>query len=141
MNALFTIDVYKLENTWYFDDASRNIQREAFVLGASELITGLLGADKTKGTVCFSTGPIPNYDIFLTCTEKCYPNGQSTKIEVVRVAGSDATVLKPVFEADPTQAPDSGWYVDEHGNTCWLCPAQLAFFEQVADTIYIKKLS
>ncbi len=141
MNAIFTIDVYKVGKTWYFDDESRNIQKEAFVLGASELITTLLGKKKRKGTISFSTQPIPNHDIFLTCTEKCHPyvkTGETKKVENPKTKKSYYT---PVYIEDKTQPATSAWYVDENGESCWLCPAQLAFFGSVAETIYAKRIN
>lgn len=131
MNAIFTINVYKDGNTWFFDDADRNIKREAFVLGASELITYLVGNDKDKATISFSESAIPHADLILTCTEKCYPQ---TLAQMTTIGGR----LLPIYEEDKNSEPESGWYVDQHGNTCWLCPAQLKFFNKVADTIFVK---
>ena len=106
------MSIYKIGKTWFFDDENRKIFREAFVLGASELIQSMLDSKNIKKRkniiVIFSTQRIPNYDILLTCTD-------------------NEDVL-----------PTSAWYVDEQGNKCWLSPAQLAFFDGVAHQIYIK---
>jgi hypothetical protein len=131
MNAIFTINVYKEGSTWYFDDNHRDIIREPFVLGASELITYLVGADKQKATISFSESAIPNPDLVLTCTTKCHPH------TLKDITKSDGKVI-PSYEEDKTLEPESGWYVDQNGNICWLCPAQLKFFNKVADTIFIK---
>lgn len=133
MNAIFTINVYKEGSTWYFDDNDRDIKREPFVLGASELITYLVGNDKQKATISFSESAIPNADLILTCTTKCYPQVISSVTKV-----GDRSI--PLYEEDIESEPESGWYVDQHGNTCWLCPAQLKFFNKVANTIFVKVL-
>ena len=110
-NALFVINAYKEQDTWYFDDDLRNIKREPFVLGASELITMLAGSRRRKAKLTFSETPIPGAVVHLTVTEKLYDSNGS----------GEAT---------------SAWYTDQQGNRCWLCPAQMAFFGKVADNIY-----
>lgn len=129
------MSIYKIGKTWFFDDENRKIFREAFVLGASELIQSILDSKRIKKrkniTVIFSTQRIPDYDILLTCTEKLYPL-------VITDWKQSAIGKKPIYTVDENVSPISGWYVDEHDNKCWLCPAQLAFFDAVADQIYIK---
>lgn len=129
------MSIYKIGKTWFFDDKDRNIFREAFVLGASELIQSMLDSKNIKKRkniiVIFSTQRIPDYDILLTCTEKLYPL-------VITDWKQSAIGKKPTYTVNENVLPTSAWYVDEQGNKCWLCPAQLAFFDAVADQIYIK---
>lgn len=136
---MFFISAYRQGNTWLFDDESRGILREPFVMGASELIQKYLdkkGIKKRKNVpLVFSTEEFPGAEVVLTCTEKCYPTkfiGYTQK----RVA--DKVVDVSLREPDTTIEPTSAWYTDQEGHTCWLCPAQLKFFGEVADTIYAK---
>lgn len=133
-NAIFKISAYKDNDTWYFDDEKRGIFEEPFVLGASEMITKMVGSDKTTCTLAFSEQYIPNADNVLKCTELVYP---VTSIEK-EVDEKGKTSHKYIY--DTKKEPTSGWYTDLDDHECWLCPAQLAFFDKVAETIYVKVL-
>lgn len=139
MNAVFFINAYRLGKTWMFDDEQRDIKGEPFVSGASELIQKYLdrkGITSTKDVpLIFSTGQIPDADVTLYVTEKNYPQVMVDS-EIRRVKGKD--IIFPIYAEDPSQAPTSAWYVDQEGDECWLCPAQIKFFGAVADTIYAK---
>jgi hypothetical protein len=109
MNALFEISLYRIGKTWFFDDKDREIIREPFVAGASEIIQKYLnkkglGRRRKNISIIFSTTWIPNWDIHLVCTEKC--------------------------------GKTSAYYKDQEEDVCWLCPAQIKFFGQIADEIY-----
>lgn len=136
---MFFISAYRQGNTWLFDDKSRGILREPFVMGASELIQKYLdkkGIKKRKNVpLVFSTEEFPNAEVVLVCSEKLYPN----KIVGYNSIEKNQKVVKvPVMEPDTTAEPTSAWYTDQEGHKCWLCPAQLKFFGKVADTIYAK---
>lgn len=120
-NQLYNIQAYKKGKTWLFDDESRQIKGEPFVLGASEFITKLAGK-KRKLSFAFSEGYIPKYDAVIELTEACYPIIKKGKKHV----------------EDKSQEPTSGWYVSQDGDSLWLCPAQLKFFGHVAETIFVK---
>lgn len=134
MNSIFSIDVYRKKNTWYFDDNERGIKKEAFVCGASELITSLLGKKAKTGTLLFSESFIPNSDRLLVLEEYGYP-----QIRNGFTSYKGKTV--PKYEDDKSAEPTSGWYQTDKGEKCWLCPAQLAFFGKVALTIYVKVIN
>lgn len=137
-NAIFTIDCYLDGNTWFFDDKARGIQREAFVCGASELISLLAQkAGYESGVknirIAFSETMIPGYDCHITAIQKDYPHIPSGEFKSFAGVG-----LVEIFMPDETAPATSATYVDEEGNKCWLCPAQLKFFNHVADHIYAK---
>ena len=83
----------------------------------------------------FSTSLIPDADVTLIVTEKNYPSkivGTETR------EFADKTFTFPIYEEDKSQAATSAWYIDQEGDKCWLCPAQIKFFGAVADIIYAK---
>ena len=141
MNNLFYINAYRQGKTWVFDDKQRGLVAEPFVLGASELIQKYLDRKGITATqdvpLVFSTQPIPNEDITLIVTDKNYP---------YKVVGSEKRIISelgmtvdfPLYKEDKTAEPNSAWYIDQEGDECWLCPAQIKFFGQVADIIYAK---
>lgn len=136
---MFFISAYRQGKTWLFDDEARGILREPFVMGASELIQKYLnkkGIKKRKNVpLVFSNQEFPNAEVILTCTEKCYPTrlvGYTKKLVAGRMV--DVSVREP----DTTASATSAWYTDQEGDKCWLCPAQIKFFGEVADKIYAK---
>ena len=143
---MFSIDLYREEGTWLFDDESRNIKAEPFVMGASEVIQryldrkGLGSLDKGV-EIEFSLEPIDNPDIVLNCTKKCFPlKLAETKAKFGKHTATHLNNISSLFkyEEDTSAEPTSAYYVDQEGDECWLCPAQLKFFDVVADTIYAR---
>jgi hypothetical protein len=134
----FSIVAYKRGTTWLFDDDSRGIQSEPFVMGASELIQRVLNSKgqgrRKKVVITFSQAPLVVYDVKLTVTEKCLPY-EPAWLEGVFGDGY-AYHVNNTAGASHQDIATSAWYTDEQGNTCWLCPAQLAYFGEVADVIY-----
>jgi hypothetical protein len=140
---LFKILIYRQGKTWMFDDKERNIQAEPFVCGASELIQKHLrkkglGRRKKNVSITFSTQEIGEADIVLTVTEKCYPMKIGKMQDLF--GGHLMTHISNTVSLgyDKTKNPTSAYYIDQEGDQCWLCPAQLKFFGQVADTIYAR---
>lgn len=124
-NAIHQIQLYRNFNAWVFDDESRNLWAEPFVMGATELIDFHLrrkGMWNAKNPVLqFSLEYIPNADVVLTNTAKHGPRTWD-----VRQGKFNETVGEPT----------SGDFEDQYGNKCWLCPAQVRFFGTVPDNIY-----
>lgn len=59
-NAMMQLNLYKREKTWMFDDSSRSIKAEPFVLGMSEMISHYVNDDKAKKTtITFSKSKFP----------------------------------------------------------------------------------
>jgi hypothetical protein len=135
MNAMFFISAYRQGNTWLFDDKQRGIVAEPFVCGASELIQKYLDKKGITATqdvpLVFSLNHFPDAEVTLTCVEKLYP---TKDMRGVNPLDYSATIQTYVEDTTATSA----WYIDQEGERCWLCPAQLKFFGQVADTIYAK---
>ena len=142
---IFEIEIYKLGDTWFFDRKDLGIEREAFVAGASELIQHVLDskgiAAKSGVNVQFSNirEEIEEPDIELHVIEK---HGSWDYSRFFDVAGygvfahhvQNITSLRPL-----NSAPSSATYrCAKTGMECWLCPAQLKFFGEVADDIYAK---
>ena len=115
-NAMFSIKVYRhpnIKTTWVFDDDTVGLKAEPFVLGASELIDYHLKLKQIKSrkpVLTFSQVEVPNADIILTRTMAYYD------------------VTRTYYQ--------SGDFIDQYGNKCWLCPAQLLYFKQVPEKIW-----
>ena len=100
---------------WVFDDERTGLMREAFVLGASEMITALVEAkmipDAGRGfSLVFSGGHFEGHD--------------------VRLAWQG-----------PDPSGEGNWYTGEvtgRSMECWLCPALLLYFETPPQEIYVR---
>lgn len=102
------IILYKYEDTWYFDDESRGIKFEPFILGASDIIIQTLERKGYENAnygipVEFSTEGSESNDIYLSLL--------NSKLNL-------------------------GIYQDQKGNTCWLCSTQLHLLDNVQE-IYV----
>lgn len=74
-NTIFTIFPYIDRKQWLFDDADRDVYKEAFVAGADDLLDLVCkGADKC--TVLFSASEFPNHDLTLSLIE-AYKDGSA----------------------------------------------------------------
>ena len=124
-NAIHQIQLYKNYNAWVFDDDLRGLYAEPFVQGATELINyhlRLKGLEKKENPVLqFSLEYIPNADVILTNTAKHGSKSWNPTTKTFTEIAGEAT---------------SGDFVDQYGNQCWLCPAQVRFFGRVPDNIY-----
>lgn len=58
-NSIMTLDLYKTQNAWVFDDPTFDIVREPFVLGISEIISSYLDEGATTCTIFFSHQAFP----------------------------------------------------------------------------------
>lgn len=138
MNSLFFISAYRKGKIWMFDDKQRGIIAEPFVLGASELIQKYLDRKGIKATkdvpIIFSLQPFPEAEVILSCTDKCYPYKIIPGVYTIGKNG----IKYPKMIEDTNAEPVSAYYIDQEGDQCWLCPAQIKFFGRVADVIYAK---
>jgi hypothetical protein len=109
-----TIYPYKLRETWVFDDPRTGLKEEAFVCGATEVISRLVSMKR-----------IPRAD-----------HGFALSFADEPFAGQDVvlTLLRP-------DEYEGNWY---HGYVtglhmeCWLCPALFCYFAQAPEKIYVR---
>ncbi len=111
MNAIMTLFPYKYHGVWVFDDETKNLEREAFVSGMTEIIDRLV--DETLKTnvddgfvLHFASVPFPGYNFKLIRTHEEH-NGN--------------------------------WYkcVDNHMEG-WLCPALFEYFDNAPEELHVK---
>lgn len=57
-NSMMQLNLYKVGDTWKFDDANNNIKAEPFVLGMSEIIT-YFSPNQETCTITFSNKEFP----------------------------------------------------------------------------------
>jgi len=112
MNQVIVIEPYRKGNMWVFDDATRGLTAEAFVMGASEAIDMMLKGksvlDPEGGFILlFSKDPVPDYDAVIHLEETSKLGGSFYK-----------------------------W--KEKNHKLWLCPALFLYFENAPKRIYVK---
>ena len=109
-----TLYPYLKDSCWVFDDARTDLKEEAFVLGATEMITRVVN-DKS----------IPNAE-----------QGFALTFAAVPLAGHDVDLRW--LRADPV---DGNWYggdVVGQRMEAWLCPALLLYFQEPPLRIFIR---
>ncbi len=108
-NFLQVIFPYKYEGVWVFDDESKELDKEPFVLGADDMIDLLVADDPDADggfKLLFSHGPFPGYQ---------------AHAEWVR------------------EEMEGNWYsLREYSIEGWLCPALLKYFDEPPQNIYAK---
>lgn len=111
MNAIMTLFPYKLNGIWVFDDKIKELEREAFVSGMTEIMQKLVDTeiqgDVDEGFVLhFASEPFPGFQAKLTWSRQEFTGN---------------------------------WYdwksMDMEG---WLCPALLAYFDDAPAEIYVQ---
>jgi hypothetical protein len=100
---------------WAFDDEARGLEREPFVLGASERITELLGDSLGwRGLEKARQG-----GFLLLFSERPFDAYQA-RYYLVREEGGGHV------------------YQDDWGREAWLCPALLKFFDEAPHALYAR---
>ena len=111
---------------WVFDDPQTGLKEEAFVLGASEMISKLLEAKR-----------IPNAERGFAMLFSDEPFDHDVEL----------TLLSPEQAARATGQPISGhpatgnWYTGNVAGekmVCWLCPALYEYFREAPPRIFVK---
>jgi len=111
-----TIYPYLLDSTWVFDDPSTGLKEEAFVCGASEMISAVVEG-KT----------IPNA-----------ANGITLSFANERFEGFDVELHWTRADLPSVSMPGN-WYkgaVSGKEMECWLCPALTLYFQAAPKTLY-----
>lgn len=106
------------QGLWVFDDERTGLKQEAFVLGASEMITRLIEA---KGI------PIAEKSFSLTFSDEPF-DGHDVELQWVRADEPEAGLL-------------GNWYsgtVAGENMECWLCPALLLYFENPPEKLFVR---
>ncbi len=111
---------------WVFDDPQTGLKEEAFVLGASEMISTLLEA---KG--------IPNAEHGFTLSFSDEPFDHD--VELARLSAEEAS---KAINQRVTGLPATGnWYagvVAGEKMVAWLCPALDVYFAEAPKRIFVK---
>jgi hypothetical protein len=111
-----TIYPYLIDPIWVFDDERAGLKEEAFVCGASEMITRAVEHKKIPNaaagfTLSFSDEPLPETDVELDW-----------------------------LRADENPLMAGNWYrglVAGVVMECWLCPALLLYFSTAPRKLYV----
>lgn len=108
--VVFTIEPYRHEGAWVFDDARVGLSREPFVAGITEMIDRL---------VEHRSGAAQGFRLLFAL----FPfEGWQASLSWVR--------------ADPVEGH---WYrADETGDEGWLCPAMFWYFQTPPGRIYVR---
>ncbi|MFM8497730.1 MAG: DUF6717 family protein, partial [Planctomycetia bacterium] len=110
-----TLYPYLESGTWVFEDERTGLTEEAFVLGASEMITAIVQAkaipDAERGfALTFSGQPFEGHDVRLVWQR-------------------------------PDPSGSGNWYAGEVAGRpmeCWLCPALLLYFQTPPEEIFVR---
>ncbi|MCE9552094.1 MAG: hypothetical protein K8T91_01810 [Planctomycetes bacterium] len=116
--SVLTIYPYLLDPTWVFDDARTGLKEEAFVCGASEMISRLV-----------ETKEIPNAQ-----------RGFAMHFSDERFDSHDAE-LTWLRSDDLPFGLGGNWYQGEVSGEvmeCWLCPALFHYFMRAPQTIFVR---
>jgi len=110
-----TLYPYLDGGTWVFDDERTGLQGEAFVLGATDMISAVVQAKAIAGAergfaLTFSAQPFEGHDVRLVWQR-------------------------------PDPSGSGNWYAGEAAGKqmeCWLCPALLLYFQTPPREIFVR---
>ncbi|MBI3838555.1 MAG: hypothetical protein HY288_11570 [Planctomycetia bacterium] len=111
---------------WVFDDPETSLKEEAFVLGASEMISTLI---KAKG--------IPNADRGFAMSFSDNPFDQDVELTWISPKEASKAIKQPLSSLPAT----GNWYtgiIAGEKMTAWLCPALYEYFQTAPQRIYVK---
>jgi hypothetical protein len=109
MNAISVIFPYKFQGQWGFDDESRGLNKEPFVMGIDQILEGAtesMPAAPKGFKLFFSAAPFPGYTV---------------KLEWKRA-----------------ELGGNWYWCAQYEIEGWLCPALFRYFDQAPKTIYAK---
>jgi hypothetical protein len=114
-NAIYTIQPYKFNGMWVFDDDRVGLIKEAFVAGMDDIMDKITESfeNASQGfNLVFSEHPFPEFDISLS------------KIE------------------NPTESAYGGtwYYCNEYDMNGWLCPALFLYYPTAPANLYAKAI-
>ena len=112
--ATLTIYPYKFHECWVFDDPRTGLKEEAFVCGATEMISRLVASKHL---------PRAEHGFALTFSGEPFA-GQDVALELLR-----------------PDEHEGNWYHGEVAGLrmeCWLCPALYCYFAAAPERIYVR---
>ena len=112
-----TIFPYLIDPIWVFDDERARLKEEAFVCGASEMISRIVEKKRIPNasggfSLTFNDQPFADFDVELCWRRK-----------------------------DDSQIIDGNWYrgiVAGQEMECWLCPALQLYFSAVPPKLFVR---
>jgi hypothetical protein len=125
--SVMTLYPYRYQDIcWVFDDQQTSLKEEAFVLGASEMISTLITAKN-----------IPNAERGLAMSFSDQQFDHDVELRLLSPEEAARATGQPV-----TGLPGTGnWYAgDVTGQTmvAWLCPALYEYFAEAPKRIFVK---
>ena len=111
---------------WVFDDPTTGLKEEAFVLGASEMISRLVAAKR-----------IPNAERGFALTFSDQPFDHDVQLVWISPEQASQATNQPLVHLPAT----GNWYrgvVADDTMTCWLCPALYEYFDAAPRKIFVK---
>lgn len=125
--SVMTLYPYLYHRTcWVFDDPQTGLKEEAFVLGASEMITALIAA---KG--------IPNAELGFAMSFSDELFDHDVELRWLSSEQAAKALKQPVSSLPAT----GNWYsgvVDGEMMVAWLCPALYEYFQDAPKRIFVK---
>jgi putative addiction module component (TIGR02574 family) len=109
-NKVFTIEPYRYEGAWVFDDPGAGLSREPFVSGVTEMIDRIVAE-------------LPSAEA-----------GFRLQFSALPFEGAQATLSH--VRADPVEGH---WYRDDiSGLEGWLCPALFCYFQDAPPVVFVR---
>jgi len=106
-NSIFSIDVYKENNMWVFDDSRVGLIKEPFVGGADTFID-LFAKERKEITVIFSEISFPDHTVSVDLVKRSKNNSEGTD-----------------------------YICKDLNHKLWLCPALNLYYPKSPKKIYI----
>lgn len=107
--SVLTIEPYRHEGVWVFDDPAAGLHREPFVSGITQMIDRLAAGISNSAAgfrLHFAAAPFAGYQAALTW-----------------------------LRSDPVEG---NWYRAEEGDEGWLCPALFCYFATPPAQIFVR---
>ena len=118
-NSMLCINVYRHNGCWCFDDTTRELLAEPFVLGMSEIISSIIEEQQLPSAKF--------YKILFADTE--FPTAQGSLVRNEFDTGGAW-----YYREAPESLPEASTKVQQG----WLCPATLKYFEVHPPKIFFK---
>lgn len=126
MNVMTLYPYFYHGMAWVFDDPETGLKEEAFVLGASEMISKLIDAKD-----------IPNAERGFAMSFSDQPFGQDVALTWISPEQAATAVQQPISSLPAT----GNWYagaVAGERMVAWLCPALYEYFQTAPQKIFVK---